>query len=63
MQSLRDMEFLKYSIDPDTRKQFFHGFSNSCKQSNLDVVKHICQLRRDYSTKFGDTNNFFENES
>ena len=57
------MEMLKYSIDPAVRKQFFLGFSNSCRKENLPVVSDLCQIRSEYATTVHQSPNFFRFQS
>ena len=50
MDSMHDMDFLKYSIDPATRQEFFRSFCNSCKDVNLEATIQLCKLRTNYAT-------------
>ena len=59
LQSLQELDFLKFSLDSSVRDKFFMGFSNGCKE-NSAVVEELCTLRRDYAVVASKQPSFFD---
>ena len=62
LESLNELEHLKYSLNNDVRAKFFKQFSNSCSE-NASVVEELMKLRRDYATGLYSAQSFYHLQS
>lgn len=63
MKNSYDMDYLKYSLDPETRTEFFRAYCNACKDANLPTVLELCKLRKDYASSVSGGSTFFDLQS
>lgn len=63
MKNLHDMEYLKYSLDPETRTEYFRAYCNASKEANLPIILELCKLRRDYAASMSNDSTFFSLQS
>lgn len=62
LESLHELEHLKYSLNSGVRDKFFQLFSNSCADNTL-VVEELVRNRRNHATGMYSAKSFYHLES
>jgi hypothetical protein len=58
LDSLQELEHLKFSLSNEVRNKFFEKFSNSCIE-NTPVIEEMVKRRRDYATGMYSAKSFY----